>query len=215
LARPTSAHAAGARISGRRRVRRSFDALGAPRAAHRYDPTMTNRPGIDAMLYLLEEAFRGVGIEQSNESQALLTNLRSVSDDDWHRIPDDGARSIEMIAIHVGASKIMYADYAFGAGSLRFGTPEVEPWQPGESEMKDVLPWLETVHQGLVEHVRALDDDAELDRPRPANWGEQRPTRWLIAAMITHDAYHAGEINHLRSLMSGDDRWRFQQLGFG
>jgi hypothetical protein len=33
--------------------------------------------------------------------------------------------------------------------------------------------------------------------------------------MITHDAYHAGEINHLRSLLGGDDRWRFQQLGFG
>ena len=33
--------------------------------------------------------------------------------------------------------------------------------------------------------------------------------------MITHDAYHAGEINHLRSLLSGDDRWRYVQLGFG
>ena len=32
--------------------------------------------------------------------------------------------------------------------------------------------------------------------------------------MITHDAYHAGEINHLRSLLGPDDRWRFQQLGF-
>jgi hypothetical protein len=33
--------------------------------------------------------------------------------------------------------------------------------------------------------------------------------------MITHDAYHAGEINHLRSLLGTDDRWRFEQLGFG
>ena len=32
---------------------------------------------------------------------------------------------------------------------------------------------------------------------------------------FTHDAYHAGEINHLRSLLDGDDRWRFVQLGFG
>ena len=47
------------------------------------------------------------------------------------------------------------------------------------------------------------------------NWGELRPTRWIIAAMITHDAYHAGEINHLRSLLDGDDRWRYIQLGFG
>jgi hypothetical protein len=41
------------------------------------------------------------------------------------------------------------------------------------------------------------------------NWGEERPTRWILAMLITHDAYHAGEINHLRSLLSGDDRWNF------
>ena len=167
------------------------------------------------MLYLLDEAFRGAGIEESNESQALLPNLRTVPDDVWHRLPDGAARSIAAIAIHVGACKVMYDDYAFGAGTLQFATPEVEPWSHDEAEMAEVLPWLEAVHTRLVEHVAALADDDELDRPRLANWGELRPTRWLITAMITHDAYHAGEINHLRSLMGGDDRWRFQQLGFG
>jgi uncharacterized damage-inducible protein DinB len=176
---------------------------------------MNPRSGIETMLYLLDEAFRGVGIEQSNESQALMPNLRSVPDDAWHRLPPGAARSIESIAIHVGACKIMYANYAFGDGSLEFATPAVEPWAEGESEMADVLPWLEGAQQALVDHVAALADDLQLDVPRPANWGELRPTRWLIAALITHDAYHAGEINHLRSLMGGDDRWRFQQLGFG
>ena len=56
---------------------------------------------------------------------------------------------------------------------------------------------------------------AELDVPRMTNWGELRTTRWIVAAMITHDAYHAGEINHLRSILGTDDRWRFIQLGFG
>jgi uncharacterized protein DUF664 len=78
-----------------------------------------------------------------------------------------------------------------------------------------VIAWVEAAHARLVEHVAALADDSELDAPRLTNWGELRPTRWIIAAMITHDAYHAGEINHLRSLLDGDDRWRFQQLGFG
>ena len=167
------------------------------------------------MLYLLDEAFRGLGIEQGNESQALLPNLRSVPDGRWHALPDGASRSIEAIAIHVGACKVVYDDYAFGPGSLRFATPAVEPWRDGESEMADVLPWLEGTQRRLVDHVAALDDDAELDRPRPTNWGELRPTRWIVATMITHDAYHAGEINHLRSLMGDDDRWRFQQLGFG
>jgi hypothetical protein len=176
---------------------------------------MTARRGIETMLYLLDEAFRGVGIEQSNESQALLPNLRTVTDDVWHRLPDGASRSIAAIAIHVGACKIMYDDYAFGSASLRFATPEVEPWPEREAEMADVLPWLESAHIRLVGHVAALADDDELDGPRLANWGEFKPTRWLTAAMITHDAYHAGEINHLRSLMGDDDRWRFQQLGFG
>ena len=173
------------------------------------------RVGIETLLFLLDEAFRGIGIEGSNESQALLPNLRSVPDDAWHRLPSGAARSIESIALHVGSTKMVYGNHAFGDASLRFDQPDVTPWARGEAEMADVLPWLERVHTGFVDQVDALPDDAELELPRPANWGEPRPTRWLIAAMITHDAYHAGEINHLRSLMGDDDRWRFQQLGFG
>ena len=176
---------------------------------------MTSRGGIESLLFLMDEAFRGVGIEASDESQALVPNLRSVPDEAWHTVPVGLARSIEAIAIHVGACKVMYDDYAFGSASLRFATPEVEPWRAGDSEMAEVLPWLETVHARLSEHVAALPDDAELDVERLTNWGERRPTRWIVAAMITHDAYHAGEINHLRSLLGPDDRWRFQQLGFG
>lgn len=183
--------------------------------APQYDSGVGSRTGIEALLYLMDEAFRGAGIEESDESQALIPNLRSVPDDVWHVIPEGLARSIEAIAIHVGACKIMYDDYAFGPGTLQFGTPAVEPWREGEAEMKDVFPWLEAAHQGLADHVAALADDGELDAPRLTNWGERRPTRWIVAAMITHDAYHAGEINHLRSLMGDDDRWRFQQLGFG
>ena len=176
---------------------------------------MAHRAGIDTLLYLLDEAFRGSGIEESNESQALLTNLATVSDEVWSVVPAGGARSIEAIALHVGACKVMYDDYAFGGASLQFATPEVEPWTAGAARREDVIPWLEAAHERLAAHVAALGDDAELDRPRPTNWGEQRPTRWMVAAMITHDAYHAGEINHIRSLHDGDDRWRFVQLGFG
>jgi hypothetical protein len=176
---------------------------------------MTDRDGIDAYLHLLEEAFRGAGIEESNESQALLPNLRTVPDAAWRDLPRGAARSIESIAVHVGACKIMYDDYAFGGGTLRFATPEVEPWAAGEAPPADVVDWLEGAHQRLARHVAALADDAELDRSRPTNWGELRPTRWIVAAMITHDAYHAGEINHLRSMLGDDDRWRYVQLGFG
>jgi hypothetical protein len=176
---------------------------------------MASRGGIDAFLYLLDEAFRGPGLEETDESQALLPNLASVSADRWLALPDGAARSIAAIALHVGACKIMYADYAFRGGTHRFGTPEVEPWAADSAPREDVVRWLADTHAQLVEHVAALADDEELDRPRLTNWGELRPTRWIVSAMVTHDAYHAGEINHVRSLLDGDDRWRYVQLGFG
>jgi uncharacterized damage-inducible protein DinB len=176
----------------------------------------TTRSGIETLLGLMDEAFDGGGIEASNESQALLTNLATVSDDQWRATPEGVTRTIEAIALHVGACKVMYDDYAFGLGTLQFGTPGVEPWTAeGPASMDEVRPWLRAVHGRLRSHVAGLADDAQLDVPRLTNWGEQRPTRWIVAAMITHDAYHAGEINHLRSQLSGDDRWRYVQLGFG
>ena len=172
------------------------------------------RSGIDALLYLMDEAFRGPGIDESNESQALMPNLASVDETTWRSLPPGGARSIEAIALHVGACKVMYDDYAFGAGSRFWDMPDVQPWPEGAAPMPDTVAWLQDVHARLAGHVAGLADDVELDRPRQANWGEDRPTRWLIAAMITHDAYHAGEINHLRSILGPDDRWRHVQLGF-
>ncbi len=174
------------------------------------------RGGIQALIGLMDEAFDGGGIEASNESQALLTNLATVSDEQWCARPEGATRTIEAIAIHVGACKVMYDDYAFGPGQRQFGTPEVEPWgADGPAPMNEVRAWLRSAQATLRGHVAALGDDDELDRPRLTNWGEERPTRWIVASMITHDAYHAGEINHLRSLLSGDDRWRYVQLGFG
>ena len=176
---------------------------------------MGERGGIEALVDLLEEAFRGRGIEASNESQAFLTNLETVPDDAWRALPAGLSRSIESIALHVGACKVMYDDYAFGPGSLEWGTADVEPWAAGTAPRDEVVVWIAGAHRRLVDHVAGLADDTELDRLRPTNWGEWRPTRWLIAAMITHDAYHAGEINHLRSMLGSDDRWRYIQQGFG
>jgi hypothetical protein len=176
---------------------------------------MISRAGIDALLYLMNEAFGGLGIEASNESQALMPNLASVDEATWRALPPGASRSVEAITLHVGACKVMYDDYAFGSARLRFDQPEVQPWPDGAAPLAETLAWLDTCQRRLLDHVAGLADDAELDRPRRANWGEERPTRWLIATLITHDAYHAGEINHLRSILGPDDRWRFQQLGFG
>ena len=177
---------------------------------------MSSRGGIEQLVYLLDDAFAGRGIEQSNESQAFLTNLSTVTDAEWRALVPGASRTIEHIALHVGSCKVMYDDYAFGSRSLQWGTPDVEPWTgDGPAPREDAIAWIEAAHRRLVTNFAELEDDAELTRPRQTNWGEERETRWIAAAMISHDAYHAGEINHIRSLLQGDDRWRYVQLGFG
>jgi uncharacterized damage-inducible protein DinB len=169
-------------------------------------------PAIESVLYLLDEAFEGRGIEESNESQALLTNLATVTESEWRALPAGATRSIEAMVRHVAACKVMYADYAFGPGTKQWGTPEVEgAWEPGAAPMAEAIEWLREMHRSFRRHVEGLTDDG-LDSPRMTNWGELRPTRWIVAAIIGHDFYHAGEINHLRSLLGTDDRWRWQQL---
>jgi hypothetical protein len=163
------------------------------------------------MLYLLDEAFEGRGIEESNESQALLTNLTTVTEAEWRATVPAATRTIESMVLHLGACKIMYDDYAFGSGTKQWGTPEVEGWIDTDAPMAEAIAWLRDAHRPFRDHVAALTDD-DLDRPRMTNWGEERPTRWIVAAIIGHDFYHAGEINHLRSLLGSDDRWRWQQL---
>lgn len=173
---------------------------------------MGSRAGIETLLHLMEMAFGEPGVEE-DESQALLPNLASVPEAAWRALPTGAARSIESIVLHVGSCKVMYADYAFRDGTLDWDQPEVQPWPEGEAPMADAVRWLVDVHQQLVAHVTALADDAELERPRRTNWGDEWRTRTIIGAMITHDAYHAGEINHLRSMLGTDDRWRHIQIG--
>ena len=169
---------------------------------------------VDLLIYLMNDAFAGTGIEESNEAQSLLANLATVDEAMWATVPAGASRSIESIARHVGSCKLMYDEYAFGSGKLAFESPEVEPWPVGKGPKPAVEAWLREMHARLVGHVAELSD-SDLTGFRPANWGEMRETRWLLNTLLQHDLYHAGEINHIRSLLDGDDRWRFQQLGYG
>ena len=163
---------------------------------------------IDEVVYLMEEAFRGKGIEETNESQSLVANLATVDDRAWRTPPETGTRTIESIVLHVGSCKIMYDDYAFGHAQLTWDDDAVLPWHDGEAPRSDAIDWLTKGHERLMEHVQALTDE-DLSRLRLANWGEERPTRWLLSTLLQHDTYHAGEINHVRALLAANDVWRW------
>lgn len=156
-------------------------------------------PAVSQWVYLLDGAFLGT----EREGQALGTNLRSITSEDWLWVPPDGGRSIRDIVIHVGGSKLMYHNHAFGNGQLTWDDP-VLLGPDGLESLDRALPWLTFGHEQLRASLVALSDaDLLAERPTPQGWLKQ--TRWIIATMIEHDLYHAGEINHIRALHQHSD----------
>jgi hypothetical protein len=94
---------------------------------------------VQELVYLLNEAFSGRGIEETNESQSLLVNLSSVGEANWRTPPPGGTRTVESIALHVGTCKLMYDEYAFGPGKLTWDDPHLQPWPEGEAPMSQVI----------------------------------------------------------------------------
>ena len=127
---------------------------------------------IDTLAWLIEEAFEG------DLSHSLLSNIRDLPQADWTALPLGGGRSIADIIEHVGWSKWMYEDYAFGPGKLRGDQPPLIPAGGARSRPPDeVVPWLIEGHRRWLASVCALEDDAELERERLTNWGDMLETR--------------------------------------
>jgi uncharacterized damage-inducible protein DinB len=161
-----------------------------------------SRTAIETLARLTEGAFEG------DPKHSILANLRDVQDEEWTALPPGGGRSIADILEHVAWTIWMYEDYTFGSASLRGDQAPLVPANGARSRPHDeLLAWLTEGHRRWLAAVLALPDDAELDRPRLAHWGEHIPTRTIIQIPIAHDLYHAGEINHLCALLQGTDRW--------
>ena len=166
---------------------------------------LSTHPALGTLAWLIEEAFEG------DPSHSLLANLRDLRDEDWTALPAGANRSIADILEHVGWCKWMYEDYAFGSAALRGDQPPLVPADGSQFRPPaELLTWLSEGHNHWLASVRALADDAELERDRLTNWGERLPTRTIIRIMIGHDLYHAGEINHLRSLLHQTDHWAYE-----
>jgi hypothetical protein len=159
---------------------------------------------VAALLFLLDRAFAG------EDWHSMLGNLRTTMPVDWRWVPEGGQRSIRSIVQHVGGCKFMYENYAFGDGSLQWDDPLVTG-DEAMTHLPAATQWLMQGHKRLRDSIAGLSD-ADLDVPRMTNWGDLKETRWIIAIMIEHDIYHAGEINHLRSIHDGDDRWAYDRL---
>ena len=159
---------------------------------------------IEHLLFLMDNAFEGVGDARTDGYHSLLTNLGSVTEDDWQWVPPDGKRSIAAIVGHVGWAKYMYDNHSFGDAAMTFETvPQIGSGDPPPTPA-EMLDWLKDAQARLRASVAGLTDDRLLE-PSRTNWGEMKDIRWIIATMIEHDLYHAGEINHIRALHQKND----------
>lgn len=158
---------------------------------------------VEQLLYMLDEAFEG------NASHSLLANLSSLSPDEWSWLPPGGTRTARDIVQHVGGCKLVYENYAFGDATLTWDDPLADGAGALEC-IESAVQWLREGQARLRRSVAALDGSGLL-QPRMTNWGEPAETRWIIAVMVQHDLYHAGEINHIRSVRRQDDRWEYDR----
>ena len=163
---------------------------------------------IDELVYVLQEAFSGAGIEESNEGQSFMQNLLSVEGSMWRTVPEGGVRTIESIALHVGSCKVMYDEYAFGPGRCPGATPRSNPGRPARRRSRRRSGGSRTCTDGSW-NTFVRSETTISATPRSTNWGELRETRWLISTIAQHDVYHAGEVNHLRSILAASDAWRW------
>ena len=157
------------------------------------------RHRIDELVRILDRSF-------DDSAHSLLANLATVTEQEWDALPQGAKRSIRRMTWHVGLFKFIYANHGFHDASMDYGDPPANPPKERLATPATATEWLREGHAYLVEAIDQLSDDAELERPRKAHWGEMVPTLLLIDTMHEHDVYHAGEINKTRALLQDDDK---------
>lgn len=154
---------------------------------------------------LLQRSFEPVAGDEWSREHSLLGNLATVRETEFDRLPGHGVRTVRDIAHHVGGSYRVYANQGWGDGALHYDRPGLLP-SPQASQGSLEL-WLRSAFTEFIAALGSVTDDADLAALRQLPWGDRRPAGDIARAMLQHTLYHAGEINHLRALLQGDDHW--------
>ena len=156
-------------------------------------------PPIEAYLYLLRRAFEA-------GEHSFVRNLQGVTEQHWDVIlpGQPFGRTIGYIAWHTVAGKHLYWDHAFGEKKLTGDYTGLGVRSPRRT-VDEVIRFGRKWHEAWLERVAAMTE-ADLEQPTTAHWGSVLSMRRVVAAMIEHDLYHAGEINHLRAQLDGTDK---------
>jgi uncharacterized damage-inducible protein DinB len=143
---------------------------------------------------------------------SLIRNLSTVRPEDWDAVPPGGGRTIRELVMHIGKVYLSYASCGFGDGSRDWSDTAIDGLEPGTTP-EEVTRWLRATHAEFRNAVAALQDDQLDQQGMSFDDGPPWTTRRVVEVMIQHSFYHAGEINHLRAMLQGNDDWNHQDIG--
>ncbi len=89
---------------------------------------------------------------------------------------------------------VMYAEYAFGEGRLRWRWSDL----PVPRDLEEMHRYLERAHKTWRRCLDALTD-SDFPLPRKTDWGELWPTERIVWEMIARDVYHEAQIRTTRA----------------
>jgi DinB superfamily len=164
------------------------------------------QPAIEFLLPHLDDAWRRLQGWLENLSEAEfqwrpVANVWHLEERDGHGaipyswIPPEPAPlpTIAWHVAHVATSLALTTDHAFGERRKKLADLRL-PLTAGE-----MLDYLAACHGEFVKAVAALSD-ADLERPRYTEWGEQRSTAEIVGSAILHEVEHGAQITALRSI---------------
>jgi uncharacterized damage-inducible protein DinB len=139
----------------------------------------------------------------------LIDNVEGISLEEALE-PSGGYRSILGIAKHVAGWSAVYHSFAFEPEPRHWDRTEWprglrELIEPTREYVDEILSWFERTYQRWVTSVHDAEDLAAL---RPVHWGGTCPLRDIVVMVASHWTYHAGEINAILAIRSGE-AWEY------
>ena len=155
---------------------------------------------LDYLVWQMAQCF------QDKPEHSLMANLSSVIEDDLDRLPPGGGRTMRDLIVHCASVTRMHTNHAFGDRSMTWWTTWDGEGALPDANLEGLVDWLRRANAEAIAAVQQLPDDAALLDLRYTHWGEEREARLIIDAVLIHDVFHAGEINHLRGLLQSGGR---------
>jgi hypothetical protein len=140
---------------------------------------------------LFDEAF------QDRPGHSLLTNLESVTPEEWLWVALRGRGSARNIVAHIGACKNMDHNQGLRYRRTHLGGSAWDRESGALTTFPSAIARLGKGHQRLRRGITAPDD--ELLQLRRHHAGKSLEPPWIIRMVIAHDLAHAGAINSMRA----------------